>query len=138
MTPTTGARRTVTLLMEAPTVPPEGALLVRIPVLGAASFATLPAVPAPHRVTVSLGDPGLRRFVPAGFEALGYRLVGSHGALSSPSDEALLLLRAPLLDGQPDWTREVLGRALRVFSCDLGPVQLLFREHLARHLLVEG
>ncbi len=121
--------------MEAPTAPPDGALLVRVDVRTRADLASLPAVPAPHRVTLSLGDVRLRALVPPGFEDLGYRLVGTHDRDGIPADEALLLLRASLLDAQPAWTRELLGRASKVFACDLGPVRHVFREPLARHLL---
>ncbi|MFT5224091.1 MAG: hypothetical protein ACI867_002422, partial [Glaciecola sp.] len=119
--------RTVTMLMDAPALP-AGALLVRVPLLTTADANSLPRVPAPHTVTISLGDPAMRtRVDTANLATLGYRLVGTHVPRDpARTHEALLLVRAPLLDGQPAWTRLVLQRADRVFDCDLGPVQHAF------------
>lgn len=126
----------MTLQMDAPTAPPPGALLVRLPVTHPSDLHDLPRVPAPHRVTVSVSDPSVRPRVDATtLEASGYHLVGVHvPRAGGPPSEALLLVRAPLLDAQPTWARLLLERADRVFDCDLGPVQHVFAAQVAQHV----
>lgn len=122
--------------MDAPLAPPAGALLVRIPIARATDLAALPRVPAPHRVTVSVSAPTLRHD-PAALAELGYDHRGTHvtqGRLASAPGHALLLVRAPLLDGQPDWARAILGRADKAWDCDLGPVRLALAAALDSHL----
>lgn len=122
--------------MPAPTQPPDGALLVRVGLVGNGGLPSLPPVPAPHAVTLSIAASRRRTLVPADVELRGYRFVGTHAHDGSTAGAALLLVRASLLDAQPAFASELLGRAEAVFACDLGPVRSLFEGALAPHLAV--
>lgn len=124
----------MTMLMQAPTVPPDGALLVRVLVPGPLALGALPPVPAPHRVTISLGSVRLRAWLPPDLASRGYRLVGVHDGTASDA-EAVLLVRASLLDARPDWARAIASHADGVYACDLGPVRRVFRDLIDRHIV---
>ncbi len=126
------------LQMDSQTVPPPGAVLVRVEINGRADLRDLPPVPAPHLVTVTFGDARLRALLPPdGLEPLGYRLVGAHDAGGIPAGEALFLVRRTLLDAQPQWAARLFALASKAYDCDLGPVQHVFGRQLAQHLLFD-
>lgn len=121
--------------LDAPLQPPTGSVLVRLPILGPDALATLPAVPAPHQVTISLGDPALRALVaPGTLEALGYQLVGAHDVDGLLLPEALVLVRAVLVTAHTAWMKRLLARADKAWDLDLGPARMIMRSRIERHL----
>lgn len=113
--------------------PPPGAVLARVFAHGTAWPASLPAVPAPHEVTVTLSDPRLATDLAT---PRGYRVVGVAGGprrLEAGCTVDLLITPALRRDA-PAWWAQVAEQSLRLFDLDLGPVRTVLSHHVALHL----
>lgn len=123
----------MTSTAERPT-PPPGAVLVRVFAHGLSWARSLPVVPGGGTVTVTVSSPGLRRVPADDLVSHGYRVVGVSSSRPRGAGEVIdLLVPAELREAHPDWFRDLLGRADRVFDCDLGPVRRLLGAELALH-----
>lgn len=118
------------------TLPPpvtDGDVLVRLPARDAAWPATLPAAPAGHLLTLTLGHVSL---LPGAEDAglpAGYRLVGVASETRSIGRTVGIYVPARVRNDHPDWWRSLLYRAERVFDLQLGPVQRVLAAELALH-----
>lgn len=114
--------------------PDSSAVLVRVPVAGTGSSRALPPAPSGSAITVTFGSERLVAGQAPSLQERGYRLAGVVPAmLADPADVLDVLVPAATISAHPGWFASLLGHASRVFDCDLGPVQLLFRDELSLH-----
>lgn len=125
----------VTSIVERPTTPPPGAVLVRVPVVDGSWVAQLPPVPAGSSVTVTVTDERLRRVPADDLVSSGYRIAGVAGRGSPDGlDHVFVLVTRELQDGEPTWFRRLLAAGDRALPCDLGPVQRVHATSLRLHV----
>lgn len=111
---------------------PEGAVLLRLPVVGPSWPEALPAVPLGSRVTVTVGRPELLPDSRAA-AARGYLVVGAASDIRPLGDVVDLLVLPELQQAAPRWWGELLGQAHRAFDLRHGPVQRVLGAELAMH-----
>jgi hypothetical protein len=113
--------------------PPQGAVLVRLPVHDGAWVATLPRVPAGWTLTVSLGHPALLPIARDELLARGYEVVGVATDRAPVGRSVDVLVPGSLRDAEPRWWEAFGRRATRIFDLRMGPVQALLGSQLALH-----
>jgi hypothetical protein len=120
-----------------PAPPPaltDGSVLVRVAAPDRSWARRLPPVPAGHTLTVTVGHPDLLPVPADDLLGSGYRIVGvaaEHRPVGWTID---VLVPAEVRAADPDWWRELLGVAERVFDLRLGPVQRVLAAELDLHL----
>lgn len=118
------------------TLPPtvsDGDVLVRLPARDTAWPATLPAAPAGHLLTLTLGHPSLLPEPDGAALPAGYRLVGVASERRPVGRSVGIYVTATVRSQHPDWWRSLLDQAERVFDLQLGPVQRVLAAEIALH-----
>lgn len=121
-----------------PTTVNDGDVLVRLPARDAAWPTTLPAAPAGHLLTLTLGHPSLLPGPESAALPHGYRLVGVASERRPIGRSVGIYVPATLRTLHPAWWRSLLDQAERVFDLQLGPVQRVLAAELALHAGVSG
>lgn len=117
-----------------PTLPTDGAVIVRLRARDRGWIAELPPVPSGHTLTVTVGRPDL---LPVPVEELlsrGYRLVGvaaEHRPIGPTVD---VLVPEGLREDAPQWWERLAPLAERVFDLRMGPVRLVLAAEIDVHL----
>jgi hypothetical protein len=110
----------------------EGPVLVRIAADDAAWVHSLPSLPEPLRVGMTVGDASLASHVEE-LEARGYDLIEVVPG-RRPGRHADVLVTAALREEHPRWFAAMLLVAQRVFDLRFGPVQIALHDELVAHL----
>jgi hypothetical protein len=117
-----------------PTIPTDGAVIVRLRAPDRHWISELPPVPGSGTLTVTVGRADL---LPVPVEELmsrGYRLVGvaaEHRPIGPTVD---VLVPAGLREAEPQWWRQLAPLAERVFDLRMGPVRLVLAAEIAVHV----
>ncbi len=107
-------------------------MLVRVDADAATWVHGLPAVPAPHRIGVTVGVERLRS--DAGeLSERGYDLIDVVGG-RRPGTHAHLLVPALVREEHPRWFTALLLVSERVFDLRFGPVHVALHDELVAHL----
>jgi hypothetical protein len=114
------------------TRPSEGPVLVRVPADGSAWVQSLPPVPEPYRIGVTVGIEQLR---PDGVELAtrGFDLIDVVAG-RRPGPHADLLVPTSLREEHPRWFSSLLLVSERVFDLRFGPVHIALHDELMAHL----
>lgn len=111
---------------------PPGAAIVRLHGAGPDWLERVPAVPAPHLLTVTTTTPGQRDVTSALLAGRGYRIAGM---LRSEAPHVDILVPIMVAQTEADFFRQLLRVADRAFDLRLGPVQAFLGPAIAGHRL---
>ncbi len=118
----------------APTLPTEGAVIVRLRAEDRGWIGELPVVPGARTLTVTVGRADLLPVPVEELLARGYRLVGvaaEHRPIGPTVD---VLVPASLREEASDWWEQLEPLAERVFDLRMGPVRLVLAAEIDVHL----
>jgi hypothetical protein len=114
------------------TRPSEGPVLVRVAADAPAWVRSLPPVPHPHRIGVTVGSERLR-VEGTELATRGYDLIDVVAG-RRPGPHADLLVPAVLREENPRWFSSLLLVSERVFDLRFGPVHVALHDELMAHL----
>jgi len=114
------------------TRPSEGPVLVRVPADASTWVQSLPPVPEPHRIGVTVGVEQLRPDR-AELATRGFDLIDVVGG-RHPGPHADLLVPAAMREEHPRWFSSLLLVSERVFDLRFGPVHIALHDELMAHL----
>lgn len=117
-----------------PTIPTDGAVIVRLRATDRGWIDELPVVPGARTLTVTVGRADLLPVPVDELLARGYRLVGvaaEHRPIGPTVD---VLVPAELRDTEPAWWQRFEPLAERVFDLRLGPVRMVLAAEIDLHV----
>jgi hypothetical protein len=117
-----------------PTIPTDGAVIVRLRASDRSWIRELPVVPGSRTLTVTVGRADLLPVPVEELLARGYRLVGvaaEHRPIGPTVD---VLVPAGLRESAPDWWAQLQPLAERVFDLRMGPVRAVLAAEIELHV----
>lgn len=117
----------------SPTIPIDGAVMVRLRASDRGWIRELPAVPGGRVLTVTVGRPDLLPVPADDLVTRGYRLVGV-AAEHRPIGPTVDVLVPAVLRDDPVWWPQLQPLAERVFDLRMGPVRQLLAAEIDVHV----
>ena len=117
-----------------PTIPTDGAVIVRLRAPDVGWISELPVVPGSRTLTVTVGRADLLPVPTEELLARGYRLVGvaaEHRPIGPTVD---VMVPAGLREDEPEWWAQFESLAERVFDLRMGPVRFVLAAEIDVHL----
>ncbi len=117
-----------------PTIPTDGAVIVRLRAPDPGWISELPVVPDSRTLTVTVGRSDLLPVPVDELMVRGYRLVGvaaEHRPIGPTVD---VMVPAGLREDEPEWWAQFESLAERVFDLRMGPVRFVLAAEIDVHL----